>query len=1253
MNLKRLLLAVITLFTVVNASFSQRPYANCWHPDDIKDWTPESDPYAKLNRSTVKLQTRFKNENIFANPNQHYEGQLTACLTMNPMCSKCPIQGNDNFIGYNPTYWQYMDLLVWWAGSAGEGIIIPPSAPVIDAAHMSGVKVLGQLFFPPGAFGGKVEWVEQMSTKEGDIFPYAKKMYEIAKYYGFDGWFINKETGGYFDYSGFMNYYLDLAEADGLNHEMQYYDAGHYLTAEPYKRDGISYFANYGSPSKQCIETNKKTLIDAGCTEEQYFKTAYFGIECAQGGVSGNGTAIKTLFPADEHVGSIDLFCPEEHSWKDHVKEYWDKPEACGEKAYEGMKKAFNSEARFWVNPQHDPSDVSARSGMTNPGFANCLAERSTIQNLPFVTTFSAGLGKARYVNGENKGTHDWYHRGMQTIMPTWRWWVENNEDDDLAFELDWDKAYNMGTSIKVTGQLDANTNYLARLYKTQLNITSGAILQLIYQTNQANSMQIKLATADDINNYITFEVTSSSTKNGWSIANIDLSSLSGKTLAVIALNFTSSSAVAVYETSLGQLAVYPANYTPNAVQVSELSVVKELTNEPSDICLMWEADLNNDFDHFDIYLTRKGEKKLVGQTRELGFYLPKMQRDGIEETSVTVTVVPVSKNMQEGIPIEKKLQFPAISLPEVSIKASKTLVKVDEELIVEALANNYPENYEWVLPQGASLVNATNNKAVIKFTQQGYFNVGVKVTNVSGTITYTANELVEVSNTKNIEMVSVGANIVSETGHFSSEKPANIVDGNEQGGMSNKWCYGGLKAHTVVLDLKRAYQIYRFKWFDCKSNEGGDNARCYRIELSTDLENWTEVLDVKNAGDLNVKDDYIKGTVGQYVRFTPYDEDHEITIRIWEFEVFGIAGELNIPAMNPVEININETTTINIPYVLGADQKAENFNLNVEVTPSDLITLESVTSTNNEIQLKVKAKSYIGNATAKIKLKNDIWPAYANVSIRMIDPESSNLIADKIATLSYPQRDDIYAAEENDDSATEGAVGLRGVTDNGVNTWYNMPGPYGTSGWGAPTPAPIPYTFKYSLDDIYDLQSLHLCAATKTGWGNNYAAPDTVRVAVSTTTDEASEYHNVLTFTKDDFAESSSFQGFELNKIIASEGYTMKHIQLTLVLNTYDNCRLADLKIIGKKHVDTGVNTTEEINPIVTPNPVAKGQCLSISAPVGARIELVSLQGVVLNSCIATQDITYLSVQNMVSGHYLVKVYTDKNTQVAKVLVK
>ena len=67
--------------------------------------------------------------------------------------------------------------------------------PVTDIAHLNGVKVLGQVFFPPSAFGGQQSWVIQMLTKEGDAYPYAKKLYDIAKYYGFDGWFINEETG--------------------------------------------------------------------------------------------------------------------------------------------------------------------------------------------------------------------------------------------------------------------------------------------------------------------------------------------------------------------------------------------------------------------------------------------------------------------------------------------------------------------------------------------------------------------------------------------------------------------------------------------------------------------------------------------------------------------------------------------------------------------------------------------------------------------------------------------------------------------------------------------------------------------------------------------------------------------------------------------------------------------------------------------------------------------------------------------------
>jgi endo-beta-N-acetylglucosaminidase D/PKD repeat protein len=822
MNTKKLLCALVLLLTVTSFSFAQKPMGGCWHPDDIKDWTPESDPNAKFNRSTVPLQTRFEDESVMANANQHYEGKLTACLTMNPMCSRCPSQGDDNFIGYNPTYWQYMDMLVWWGGSAGEGIIIPPSAPVVDAAHMSGVKVLGNLFFPPGTFGGQSSWVVQMTTKEGNTYPYAKKMYEIAKYYGFDGWFINEETGGssWSTWKEWMNYYMDLAEADGVKQELQWYDCGQSLSSgdinDIYKRDGMSYFANYGSPSTSNIQTNMQRLLDAGLTSEQAFNTIYFGIECAQGGVAGNGSYIKNCFPTDAHKGSIDLFCPEEHIWKDNVKAYLDKSTACGELAYAGMEQTFANEARFWVNPQHDPSDVSARSGATNPGFANCLAERSTIQNLPFITAFSAGLGKARYVNGENKGTHDWYHRGMQSIMPTWRFWIENNESDDLAIAMNWDDAFNMGTSLKVTGKLAAGTDYLTRLYKTKLAITNGCKLELVYKTNTAGSIKVKLATSEDNNAFTTFAATETSQVNGWSVATIDLSSLAGKTVSVIALDFNSASEVAAYEASLGQLAVYPASYNPTQVTVSNVVSQNELTNEACGVRLIWDAELNADFDHFNVYLTRQGTKTLVGQTRQLGFYVPKMTRNGSTETSISVSVAPVTKNMQEGAEVAKTLNFPAIELPAVTFKASKTLVQVNEEITVTALATNYPDTYTWSLGEGGVIVSQDANSAVVKFTKEGKFSISVTVANATGTTTETVENYIDVSNSKTIEVVSQGANIVSDTGHFGQEAPSNLVDGNTAGSMHQKWCFGGLKAHTVVLDLKKAFQIYRFKWFVC-----------------------------------------------------------------------------------------------------------------------------------------------------------------------------------------------------------------------------------------------------------------------------------------------------------------------------------------------------------------------------------------------------------------------------------------------------
>ena len=503
MNLKKLLVSAIMLSVFSWYSQAQQPYSGCWHPEDIREWSPETDPDAKFNRSTVRLAERFKEPSLIkANQYQFYEGQVCNSTILFKDCGACPSQDANNFYLYNPTYWQYMDKVVYWAGSAGEGIICPPSAPMIDMAHMNGVKILGQIFFPPSAFGGNAAWPQAMlTTKEGGRYVYAKKLYEIAKYCGFDGWFINQETPGggvAGDWAPFIkDFYKYADEAGDTYMEIQWYNASQSYSSEIMKTHvNTSQFLEYGSASSGRSQVNN--LMKEGFTKEQALQKLYCGVQCVSGGLTGTGYEWRSVFGETDHGGSLDLFCPEERIWKDNIKSLVeDQHITTGPQMYAAQKKTFRNEEIFWVNNAGDPTDVSGRNGW--PGASGCVLERSVIQYKPFVTAFSTGLGKYRFVNGEKRGTQDWSHRGMQNIMPTWRWWIENNAADNLSIDIDWDNAYNFGTSLKVTGKLSANADHLTRLYKTMISVESGDKFQLVYQTNTENSIEVKLGTTSAV----------------------------------------------------------------------------------------------------------------------------------------------------------------------------------------------------------------------------------------------------------------------------------------------------------------------------------------------------------------------------------------------------------------------------------------------------------------------------------------------------------------------------------------------------------------------------------------------------------------------------------------------------------------------------------------------------------------------------------------------------------------------------------
>lgn len=1224
MKVRNLLLGALLTSSSVGL-FAQQPFAGCWHPDFIHDWTPAKDPDAKFNKAAIPLKSRFVDKSVMATPNAHYEGQVAACLTMHPMCSQVPSQGANAFTGYNPTYWQYMDLLIWWGGSAGEGIILPPSAPVIDAAHQSGVKVLGQVFFPPGAFGGQVAWVTQMLTVENGDYIYAKKLYEIAKYYGFDGWFLNEETGGgsTAQWEGFIDTYNKYAALDGnTHHEIQWYDCGTSIGSKMnmIKKPGASYFLNYGSPSTSNISTQMTALQNEGFTKEEAMKKAYFGIEVAQGGYgSNNGNYFKNLYPKAGHNGSIDLFNPEEKTWKDHVKDIWNNDKNNGAQAYTAMKTSFEHEARFWVNTKNDPSNAAEYDNYQFPGMATGIAARSTVQEKPFVTAFSAGLGKYRFANGEKKGTQDWYHRGMQDILPTWRWWIETaSGEKGLKVDLNWDDAYNMGTSLKISGKLNANEGNLMRMYKTNLSIASGDKFELVFK-GDASKLTVKLGVKENNNEFTSFPVTISKTVGGWSVAEIDLSSLNGKTVSVIALSMLSSAQVDNYELSLGQLAIYPNNYNPTTSAVPNLTVQNQLGEDGGDIRLVWdpvEAERAN-IHHYNVYLERNGVKSLVGQTKGEGFYISKFKRSSPAETKVAAYLAPVTNRMVEGTHQKVEISYPQIAAPQVQLKAMKTLLKANEEVVFVARATNFPQTYTWNV-QGGTLVRQNADTAVYKFANPGIYSVGVTVANAVTQTQEVVENMIEVSDIKELSTVSVGKTIHSRSGELPPETAEKLIDGKQvPDNIRDKWCIGGSKEHWAVIDLGSAHKIYRFRTFDCGHKESAaDNMKFYKIFVSDNATDWTLVVDEKNRPE-NTKDDYIKPTVGRYVKFMPYDPEVAITIRIWEFEIFGTEGNITLPNLEAKQIPMNSTQSFEVPFDLGGDAVAENFAATVTSSNTSAVEVANV-AVNHEAKkisydLNTKAP---GIADVTVSLKNGEWSISKSHQIKSVDPDMMNVALNKTIT-------EATMGTKWDETGEVRTAVQRMIDGNESSYWL--------SAWDTKT---------YNV--VVDLGENHIVSSAKLKFitDSNSRLPSNLVLSCSVDGQEYKEIknfgNNATTNTELDFTSPEVARYFKLS-------YSPR--------NSY-GAKIAEIELYGKLH-STGIESMDEANVLIYPNPVANGQQLNVKADESAKsVTIYTMAGVAVKHVAINSELTTISINDLTKGIYVVKVDGAK-PYVTKLVVK
>ncbi|MEO7430848.1 MAG: hypothetical protein ABIR62_02240 [Dokdonella sp.] len=606
-----------------SSSLPGQPFASYWHPLTLLAWDPATDPDAPYNRSNVPLAARFSDPLLGVNAHAHAnEGRVMPLVAFGPT-SFNPSQGSAEMSYYAPNYWQYMDALVFWGGSAGEGLILAPNATVIDAAHRNGVPVLGNVFFPPNVYGGQLQWVRDFVQRDGTTFPVADKLIEAAQFYGFDGWFINQETSG--ANAALASDMRDMLEYIQANSKLRmvWYDSmtqsgaisyQNALTAQNqmFYQDGATVvsndmFLNFNWSTSGLANSHSLAL---SLGRDPYELFAGVDVESNGYNTSVNWTG---LFPEGvPHVTSLGLYRPE---WTFHSSTSQDDFQT--------------RDNRFWIGPNHDPANTTTSSAWK--GMAHYVPANSPITSLPFVTNFNTGQGSRYAIDGAVLANDDWNNLSLQDVLPTWRWIVRGG-GTLLTPALDWSDAYWGGTSLKVSGTLDAVNDL--RLYETRLEIDADTKLDIAFKGGGrpgATHLQVGLAFEDAPSTFEYLDVGASTTA-GWETTTFDLAPYAGKSLAVVALRFVPDATAQTYTIHVGRIAVYEA---PRVVPQPPSAVVVESMTETSPgiatVRLRWTHSPNplNSYavlqHHPDDSLT------WLGGTPNNAYFVGRVVRDGNE----------------------------------------------------------------------------------------------------------------------------------------------------------------------------------------------------------------------------------------------------------------------------------------------------------------------------------------------------------------------------------------------------------------------------------------------------------------------------------------------------------------------------------------------------------------------------------------------------------------------------------------------
>ena len=165
---------------------------------------------------------------------------------------------------------------------------------------------------------------------------------------------------------------------------------------------------------------------------------------------------------------------------------------------------------------------------------------------------------------GTQVSEQSWNNRSLQDILPTWRWLKEGGQAVHVDF--DWETAYYGGSSLKLSGAIDANNPTHIKLYKTNLPIQKDTEIALTYKTDlKKPNMKLGVSFTDTPDQFVFFDVKKQS-HNQWITDSFKLKKYSGKNIAAISLLVESDNEVKDFTTNIGEIKVYNKQEKHNAI---------------------------------------------------------------------------------------------------------------------------------------------------------------------------------------------------------------------------------------------------------------------------------------------------------------------------------------------------------------------------------------------------------------------------------------------------------------------------------------------------------------------------------------------------------------------------------------------------------------------------------------------------------------------------------------------------------------